>query len=144
MIFQTRPKGKILNSEIWLANVQRVYQKFLEIQALWISEKGHSYKYGIKDSVDFFTFLQEQIRTSINKPITNDKPLQYRGTIIKISLDRHGKYYGFISKLPNDIFFHERDNPGLRFSTLYAHDVLYYTKEDKVTHKEKAVNIQPL
>ena len=129
-------KGKILNSEIWLANVQRVYQKFLEIQALWISEKGHSYKYGIKDSVDFFTFLQEQIRTSINKPITNDKPLQYRGTIIKISLDRHGKYYGFISKLPNDIFFHERDNPGLRFSTLYAHDVLYYTKEDKVTHKE--------
>lgn len=137
-------KGKILNSEIWLANVQRVYQKFLEIQALWISEKGHSYKYGIKDSVDFFAFLQEQIHTSINKQITNDKPLQYRGTIIKISLDRHGKYYGFISKLPNDIFFHERDNPGLRFSTLYAHDVLYYTKKDKVTHKEKAVNIQPL
>ena len=85
-----------------------------------------------------------QIRTSISKPITNDKPLQYRGTIIKISLDRHGKYYGFISKLPNDIFFHERDNPGLRFSTLYAHDVLYYFKKDKVTYTEKAVNMQPL
>ena len=87
---------------------------------------------------------KEQIRTSISKPITNDKPLQYRGTIIKISLDRHGKYYGFISKLPNDIFFHERDNPGLRFSTLYAHDVLYYFKKDKVTYTEKAVNMQPL
>lgn len=137
-------KGKILNPEIWHANVQRAYQKFLEIQALWISEKGYSYKYGIKDSADFFAFLQEQIRTSISKPITNDKPLQYRGTIIKISLDRHGKYYGFISKLPNDIFFHERDNPGLRFSTLYAHDVLYSTKKDKVTYTEKAVNMQPL
>ena len=63
---------------------------------------------------------------------------------VAISLDRHGKYYGFISKLPNDIFFHERDNPGLRFSTLYAHDVLYYFKKDKVTYTEKAVNMQPL
>lgn len=135
-------REKILNEAIWETNIQKVCQRFLEIKELWISEKGDSYKYGIKDSVDFFAFLQAKIHVPATTHAVSNTPLQYRGTVIKVSLDRNGKYYGFISKMPNDIFFHEKDNPGLRFSALYAHDVLYSIKEDTVKHKEKAINVQ--
>lgn len=49
-------------------------------------------------------------------------------------------YYGFISMLPDNIFFHEQDNPGLSFSNLYAHEVLYSIKKDK-NGNEKAIEV---
>ena len=133
---------KILDSKIWNDKVQESYKRFLSIQELWISEKGIAYKYGIKDSTDFFAFLQSRIHTQTIPFITRDNPLLCRGTVIKVILGRHGRHYGFISKMPNDIFFHEMDNPGLDFSKLYAKDVLYATDRDKITGKEKAVHMQ--
>jgi hypothetical protein len=44
--------------------------------------------------------------------------------------------------MPDNIFFHERENPTLNFSKLYMNNVLYNIKQDSVTGNEKAVNIQ--
>ena len=139
-----RIKELLLNPEQWGTVVKDAAQKFSDIQKMWIEEKGDTYKYGIKDSIDFFAFLQSKICVKGETPLTPSEPLQYRGVVVKVGIDRNKKRYGFISKLPHNIFFHEQDNPNLDFTKLYAHDVLYSIAEDKVTHTEKAVDMKLL
>lgn len=55
-----------------------------------------------------------------------------------------GNIMGLYPNCQMTSFFMKEITLGLRFSTLYAHDVLYYFKKDKVTYTEKAVNMQPL
>lgn len=97
----------------------------------------------MKDSTEFFNYLREYVHTQQKVDIIEEKPLQYRGTVIKTRFDRNGRYYGFISRLPDNIFFHEQDNPGLNFSNLYAHEVLYSIVKDKFGN-DKAVDVVPV
>lgn len=68
--------------------------------------------------------------------------LPYRGTVIKISIDRHKHYYGFISKQPNNIFFHSADNRDIDFPNMLNKDVVYEIEKDPVNNMERAINIQ--
>lgn len=133
-------KEKILDATVWAETLKKACHLFAGAQTEWISEKGASYKYGMKDSTEFFVHLKEHVRTHQELDAVDEKPLQYRGTVIKTGIDRNGKYYGFISMLPDNIFFHEQDNPGLSFSNLYAHEVLYSIKKDK-NGNEKAIEV---
>lgn len=136
-------KKNLLDEKKWNETLKNTCQLFTNVQQEWIEEKGHSYKYGIKDSAEFFNYLREYVHTRQQVNIIEDKPLQYRGTVIKTRIDRNGRNYGFISRLPDNIFFHEQDNPELNFSNLYAHEVLYNITQDKFGN-DKAVDVVPV
>lgn len=134
----------ILDDCNWRRIVQKVCHDFLEIQNRWIIQKGDSYKYGMKDSTEFFQFLTKEMHFDVNEQCRSEEQLQCRGVVIKTGVDRYGKWYGFISRSPDNVFFHEGDNPNLQFATLRGRDVLYSIKKDKVTRSEKAIDIRLL
>lgn len=103
----------------------------------WAMAKGESYRYGIKDSAEFTKYILENICTA---PNFDDLP--YRGTVIKISRDKYCHFYGFISKEPNNIFFHSADNRDIDFAELLNKDVIYDIGYNEKNGREKAINIQ--
>lgn len=138
-----RLKEKLLDGEVWNETLNNTCQLFKNAQQKWIEEKGLSYKYGMKDSTEFFNYLREYIRTREKVDIIEEKPLQYRGKVVKTGTDRHGNYYGFISRLPDNIFFHEKDNLDLNFTNLYAQEVLYSITKDRFGN-DKAIDVVPV
>jgi hypothetical protein len=112
---------------------------FREKMAGWIKLKGESYKYGIKDSVEFSGFLMQSSLASPGS--SSNKNLKNRGTVIKISRDRNDALYGFISKDLDDVFFHSADNPSLPFENLLNHEVLYTLSKNSVNGRDKAINV---
>ena len=103
----------------------------------WIDLKGETYRYGIKDTADFTNYMLSNMC-----PSQKSEMIPYRGTVIKISRDRHNQYYGFISKHPNNIFFHSSDNRNIDFEGLLNRDVIYDIGHDKDGTREKAINIR--
>lgn len=85
-------------------------KKFEDIRANWISVKGEQYKYGIKDSAEFRTFLMKEIYGAWED---HDAEKLYFGTVLSIKTDRYDHLYGFIQHSPDNIFFHEFDNPSI-------------------------------
>lgn len=39
-----------------------------------------------------------------------------KGKVINVQTDKHGNFFGFISQLPENIFFHESKNPEMDMS----------------------------
>lgn len=107
--------------------------KFKEIVDSWVMLKGESYYHGVKSNQDFNEYLLKYLHehTSIEavKTIDNTEK-EYRGTVIKVLIDKNNKYYGFISRMPENIFFHSNDNKKIDFSDLYAKDVTYKIEKD--------------
>ena len=136
---------KILDENEWNKTLAKACSVFSEKQAEWISQKGNSYKYGIKDSTEFFNYLKSFLymqTPTIPKAKENDSDtLRFRGTVIKTGVDRNGNYYGFITRQPHDVFFHEKDNAGLSFDGLTGQEVLYNIITDSKSGNEKAVAI---
>ena len=136
---------KILDENEWNKTLAKACSVFSEKQAEWISQKGSSYKYGIKESTEFFNYLKSFLYTqthTIPKVKENDSDtLRFRGTVIKTGVDRNGNYYGFITRQPHDIFFHEKDNADLSFDGLTGQEVLYNIITDSKSGNEKAVAI---
>ncbi len=85
-------------------------EKFENISEKWISLKGQKYKYGIKDSVEFRSFLMKEIYG-----VSNEQNVEkmYAGYVLNVSLDKRNMLFGFIRHEPDNIFFHEFDNPDM-------------------------------
>lgn len=115
---------------------------FNRIVSDWVKEKGSSYYHGVKSNQDFNDYLIKALHISekdvIDKKHKNPTIDEYRGTVLKVLLDKKNQYYGFISRLPDNIFFHKNDNLKLDFSSLYARDVIYIIKKD-IRGNERAV-----
>lgn len=121
--------------------LQEAISSFVKIKNEWISEKGESFKHGIKDSAEFTQYMKNSLALKRSEPLIEESPLQFRGKVIKIGLDKHNRFFGFVSKYPDNIFFHENDNPGLDYRELMGLDVLYIPKIDDVTKNEKAIGV---
>ena len=138
-------KGKVLdeycekiiksfsNREFLVKKVEHSVNEFKEIVNSWVKLKGQSYYHGVKSNQDFNEFLlsslhQQTSTTSIQDTENNEK--EYRGTVVKVLIDKNGKYYGFISRMPENIFFHSKDSIKMDFSGLYAKDVIYKIKKN--------------
>lgn len=85
-------------------------KKFEEIRTAWVSRKGLKYKYGMKDSAEFRNFLMKEIYGAAEE---NDAEKTYTGYVMHVDLDRKGTLFGFIEHTPDNIFFHEFDNPDM-------------------------------
>ena len=98
-------------------------RKFESIRREWVKTKGDSYKYNIKDNSEFTKFMLSVLYEK--ETIMEDRvnPIE-SGRVIDIKTDKHGDYYGFIRHSPDNIFFHEKDNPNMNLSYV-GKDVLY-------------------
>lgn len=67
-----------------------------------------------------------------------------RGRVVKARRDRNGYNYGFIQHSPEDVFFHERDNEKLDFSSIYGKTVLYEIFPDSLNGEDRAEILEVL
>ncbi len=113
---------------------------FKVISGKWVQEKGENYKYSIKESPEFTKYLIGEV---INKAdsIWRDNDLYNRGRVKEIRVDRYGYKYGFISRVPFDIFFHSEKNKHLDFDMLEGKDVIY-VEEKSENGKIVAIQVQ--
>lgn len=106
-------------------------ETFKTIRNEWIKEKGYAFQYGIKDNEAFTKYINKYLHTSIAKT-------EAMGIVLSVKLDRNGKFYGFIRRAPDNIFFHEDDNPGIGYNLVNK-----YVTYDVVNNQTiKAVNIK--
>lgn len=126
----------ILDKETIATLLNRTCFAFDKIVDAWVQEKGETYRSGIKDSEPFTNFLLKKLATAIDVTVeqTNDRKgdasTTYRGTIVRLNLDRYNHFYGYILRKPNNVFFHEKQNPSLTYEMLNK-DVLYEIEYDK-------------
>jgi len=115
-------------------NAVRIFEK---TSTEWSEERGGD-PYGIKESSDFTKFLLGILKCRVSPPIS------YRGTVVKVGIDKNGSYYGFVQNSFSSYFFHSKENLGLDFSSLLGVEVLYDAITDMKTQREKAVNVRLL
>jgi len=106
----------------------------------FIIQKGERFRNSVKTSEDFTNLI---LNSSTDEELKLDYSNKvFRGTVLKVTLDKNGYTYGFISRTPGNIFFHSNSNRGLNFSNLLYQDVTYEVQRDSISSKETAINIK--
>ncbi len=121
-------------------NFEKILNASLEIinrcKDVWTQQMGKSI-HGIKDVNDFTKLLIEQ---TSNRSLDT---VRETGIVKKVSLDRYGLYYGFISRLPNNIFFHSKNCEGLNYMKLEGELVSYMIEPNPYRgNEEVAVDVR--
>ena len=118
---------------------------FDDIRQKWIYQYGKKYKHGIKDNPTFSKFMFTSFRGGNTDNIdltTQDEFVEKRGTVISTKQDRAGRYYGFIQAYPENVFFHEEDNPKIDFSWIIGKTVTYYVTSNNRNGKLKGIEVR--
>ena len=76
---------------------------------MWVCEKGEQYRDARKDRAEFTKFLLDYIY----EEGAENRSVQTIGKVLIIKTDKNGKYYGFIQRIPENIYFGEYDNPNI-------------------------------
>lgn len=111
-------------------------KKFEDITSKWIERKGQQYKYGIKDSIEFRSFLMKEL---YGAPEERSEEKLYTGYVATVSLDKRNTFFGFIEHTPKNIFFHEFDNPDIDRSYIGKKVSFKITRSGG---RERAVNVK--
>ena len=102
---------------------------FEKAREKWTHELGRSGD-GIKDIADFTRLLLKVCRgTASDQEVEVRGDDRRMGKVVKVFVDRNRDYAGFIGGSGKDLFFHQRDNPGLSFESLMG-VVVYYAVEE--------------
>lgn len=133
-----------------LSNETKTNKKFIEVIELfknsmnkWENELGNS-KRGTKDVEKFTLFLINEVNINFKiaeiSEITDKSKNNniYTGIVLNSIIDRFGKYYGFISKEPENIFFHSKDNEHIDFKSIRGKRVIFEILPDKKCKNEQA------
>ena len=135
----------LANSSSFKTNIFDALNLFDEIQKLWIQKYGSKYRHGIKDNPAFsnfmFTFLRGGNTDNIEIPLPEGY-VEKRGIVISAKQDRAGRNYGFIQAFPENVFFHEEDNPRIDFSRIIGKTVTYYVTTNNRNGKLKGINVR--
>lgn len=113
-------------------------KKFDVISAKWIDIKGESYKFHIKDNSEFTKFMISTLGDNNMRLEEVALPIN-KGRVINVQTDRHGDFFGFISHIPENIFFHESKNPKMDMSYI-GKEVLFDIDEEN--GKEYGYNVR--
>lgn len=111
-------------------------ETFKKCSIIWTKDLLKS-QHGLKDTVEFVELI---IKNISDKPLDFLSDVQY-GRVRKVSIDRHGKYFGFIEFKPNDVFFHEQNNKSLNYEKLLGKTVSFRLIMDKVTGNLTATEV---
>lgn len=118
-------------------------QVFEECSEIWV--KGiHKSIHRMKDQKEFTELLLSKIHDKY-KHLSKDTCVEsddiFTGTVIKTLFDRNGERYGFISRTPNNIFFHQNQNRDLSFINLVGKTVAYKLESNAAGDKIFAVDV---
>jgi hypothetical protein len=99
---------------------------FEETRKYWINNLKKS-RFAIKDNKEFTDLLLTKIRqvSTVTTDLVSDENYRYKGEILRLFKDRYGTYCGFISRRPNDIFFHSSSAKGINLFEKVGHLVSY-------------------
>lgn len=98
----------------------------------WENELGKSRR-GTKDVEAFTKHLLSEVNSYYdfeNKPKETKKDNVFLGEVLSVIKDKYGAYYGFISKSPDNIFFHSKDNADIDYQSLKHKKVLFEISDD--------------
>lgn len=129
----------------FLNNTNELTKRFDEVIDLfiysiekWENELGKSRR-GTKDVEAFTKHLLNEVNikyhlTNESKEEKQEKEVKeeniFLGEVLNVIKDKYGAYYGFISKSPDNIFFHSKDNLNIDFLKLKDKKVLFEIKND--------------
>lgn len=135
---------KVLKNEKKLREcIKKSAEIFDNCKNTWTKDMGKSY-YGMKDIAEFTKLLLKRSRLSgqneYDCPIDDEN--RFKGVVQKIIIDRFGNRCGFISRLPDDIFFHSKKNPQIDFIELEGKYVSYRVDTDHLNGKPIAVDVR--
>ena len=111
-------------------------KKFQDIRDKWVRLKGVQYKFGIKDSAEFRSFLIKEIHGTAEE---HEAEKLYTGYVKYVNLDKNNTLFGLIEHTPQNIFFHEFDNPEMDRS--YTGKKVSY-KIVRNGNKERAIHVR--
>lgn len=106
----------------------------------WIESYGVRFEGAIKDNKNFTKFLIAFVHNDdLDKIKYDDEDEQlYYGVVVHQKEDKTGLHYGFISADPDNIFFHQNDNPDVDISRLIHKKVIYTVFYDPKNGRKKA------
>ncbi|WP_051461033.1 AIPR family protein [Ruminiclostridium josui] len=125
-------------------NFIKAVEIFSDCRKVWINEYQRS-QFGIKDNADFTKLLLKYIGSRSNTNYTElkeDENYRYTGYVLNTIKDRFGNDCGFISRLPNNIFFHANSNRGLNFNQLKGKRVTYKVNVNPKDGRLLAVDVE--
>lgn len=117
-----------------------VIELFKNSMNKWENELGYS-KRATKDVEKFTLFLIEEVNSNFKIDEITDKSKGnniYTGIVLNSIIDKFGKYYGFISKEPENIFFHSKDNEHIDFNSIRGKRVIFEILPDKKGKNQQA------
>ncbi|WP_369013939.1 AIPR family protein [Flavobacterium anhuiense] len=131
----------------FVSDEKKANNRFFEIIELfdksmnkWENELGKSRR-GTKDVESFTIHLLKEVNNKY--PISENKDRKsvsnvFTGTALSSIKDKYGDYFGYISKEPDNIFYHIKDNRQIDFNTIKGKRVIYEIIPDEKGLKEKA------
>ena len=131
---------KIETEDELIRCAKQACEQFKLITEKWVSYKGESFRYAIKDRREFTEFLLAELSETSEEFIDLSNTSILRGKVLNVSTDRYGKYFGFIKREPSNLFFHESKNPHI--SLEYENRDVTYEVSFNEDGREFAVNIK--
>lgn len=141
----------------YLIDENKLFSQFRDINDLfllaiekWEIELGKS-KTGTKDVEAFTKHLLNEVNIKYHNKqkiseasveVTNTVETTFLGEMLNVIKDKYGAYYGFISKSPENIFVHSKDNLDFDFQNLKGKKILFEIKNDpksKTSIKSKGI-----
>lgn len=122
------------NTEETQNYVDKAVKIFEKVSNMWVCEKGEQYRDARKDRAEFTKFLLDYIYEGR----TEDRGIQTIGKVLTIKKDKNGKFYGFIQRIPESIYFGEYDNPKVCLE--YENKMVSY-KVKEYKGKMQAINV---
>jgi len=113
------------NSNGFSTKLEESIEVFDRCRAIWVNDLRKS-RDGMKDISGFTDLLISETKTSSD--VDNDLPMEKRefsGIVLKVLIDRYGRYFGFIKSYPENFFFHSSDSPGVEMVDLPGKLVRY-------------------
>lgn len=107
------------------------------ISSEWITVRGESYRDSRKDNAEFTKFFISKMQEKAKQ----HNEIKNVGKVLNVNLDSKGYFFGFIQRQPDNIFFHEKDNPNVNIEfegKMVTYDIKPYKNE------QQAVNIRQL
>ncbi len=124
----------------YLEYCKKAISIFESCKTKWIESYGAKFERAIKDNKNFTKFLIAFIHNDDLDKIEFDEDEEqlFYGVVVHEKEDKTGLHYGFISADPENIFFHQNDNPNVDFANIIHKKVLYSVFYDSRNGKKKA------
>lgn len=131
-----------------LSNPDKTKAKFIEVIELfksaiykWENELSKSRR-GTKDVEAFTLHLLNEVNNNYKIETRKELKIQnnlFTGVVLSSIKDKFGEFCGFVSKEPDNVFFHSNDNRHIDFNTIKGKRVLFEIEPDTKGKKEKAI-----